>query len=244
MNEENPKVIAVFDVLGFSNKVTREGLSTLLSAYTKLTDIAEKYKSNAMLNCGIPIGDNSFGAAFGIFDIEHDYFSDTVILWCSYNTFCFPPFCDMCNTFICEVIETSLPIRGGIAVGEAYMDKTSRKYLGKAFLEAVSVEKSQDWIGASFGPSFAKDPYNSYFISSSVLVYRKHTKPGQSQYIPGVVLDWPRKWRDRSTITIGRHLKTMNNEPAFAKYYENTLSFTEFSEINKDWPRTGKISTE
>ncbi|MCX6233244.1 MAG: hypothetical protein NT175_00765 [Bacteroidetes bacterium] len=188
MKEEKPIVVAEFDVLGFSDRTINEKAESLSQAYDKLISLAEKYKNCTMLNCGIPIGNGSFAAGFGVFDIEHVYFSDTIILWCSYNSFCFPPFCDMCLTFFCEVIEEGFPLRGGIAVGDAYMDKIKGKYLGKAYVEAVKVEQAQDWIGVSFGPSFAKDPYKNLFMANDVLVYREHTKPGKSMYIPGLVL--------------------------------------------------------
>lgn len=240
---ESPKVVALFDLLGFSNRVTREGLPALLAAYTSLIAIVKRWEPATMLNCRIPVGENASAAAFGVFDIDHAYFSDTIVLWCSYNTFCFPPFCDVCNAFICEVLESGLPIRGGIAVGEAHMDKATGTYLGKALVEAANVEKAQEWIGASFGPSFAVAPYNSFFMAKSVLVYRDHVKGARFDLVPGLVLDWPRVWRDAGKVPVISHLKSINTDPLYSKYYENTMKFADLSESNFQWPNTGAIHT-
>lgn len=243
MNAPTPKVIAHFDLLGFSNRVMRDGSTGVMAAYKALKALAGQRTGGAMLNCGIPVGDGTSAAAYGYFDLDHFCGSDTIWIWCTYNTFCFPPFCGTCISFICEVLDLELPVRGGIAVGDLHMDKASGTYLGKALVEANEVEKSQDWIGASFGPSFAVAPYNEFFMASQVLVSRDHTKPGRSQWVPGAVLDWPRVWRESRRPSIGKLLARMNIDPKFAKYYENTIKFTEFSERNKDWPDTGNIHT-
>lgn len=243
MPNENPKVVTLFDLLGFSNRVMRDGLPGLLVAYNALLDIVKKHQAGAMLNCGIPVGDGSCAAAFGIFDIEHAYFSDTIVLWCSYNTFCFPPFCHICNVFICEVLEAGLPLRGGISVGSAHMDKPTGTYVGKALVEAAEVEKSQDWIGASFGPSFAVAPYNEFFMAESVLVYRRHRKPGRTQWVPGLVLDWPRVWRNAGKTPAQQVLANLNADPKFNQYYQHAIEFVDFSDSNKQWSDGGSIHT-
>jgi hypothetical protein len=145
----------------------------------------------------------------------------------------------MCNVFVCEVLESGMPLRGGIAVGEAYMDKGTGTYLGKALVEAAEVEKSQDWIGVSFGPSFAVAPYNEFFMAESVLVYRRHRKPSRTKWIPGLVLDWPRVWRNSRVAPVPRLLASMNTDPKFNDYYRHAIDFVEFSEKNKDWSDGG-----
>jgi hypothetical protein len=243
MASSDHKVVGLFDLLGFSNRVTREGLPGLLAAYNKLLALVRRREGGGMLNCRIPAGDGAFAAAYGIFDLEHAYFSDTIVLWCTYNTFCFPPFCDVCNEFICEVLESGLPIRAGIAVGELHMDKATGTYLGKALVEAAVVEKAQEWIGASFGPSFAVAPYNSFFMASSVLVYRDHVKDRRFDLVPGLVLDWPRTWRGTRRASIQCHLSAMNTDPKFASYYQNTMKFADLSESNSGWQAAGSIHT-
>jgi len=243
MQNQSSTVVALFDLLGFSNRVMNNGLPGILVAYNSLIDIVKKHQAGAMLNCGIPVGDGGCAAAFGIFDINHAYFSDTIVLWCSYNTFCFPPFCHICNVFICEVLESGMPLRGGVAVGEAHMDRPSGTYIGKALVEAAEVEKSQDWIGVSFGPSFAAAPYNEFFMAESVLVYRRHRKSGRAQWVPGLVLDWPRVWRNTRVVPVQRLLANLNSDPQFSKYYRHAIEFADFSDKNKDWSDGGHLHT-
>jgi len=235
------KVIAVFDVLGFKNRLTRDGLPALRKAYDALTDVVAEQKARMMLNCAVPDSGGRV-AAFGMFDVENDYFSDTLVLWCSYSSFHFPPFCGILLEFFCNVLELGIPLRGGIAVGEADMEKSTHKYLGVPFNEAAEVEKAQKWIGMSFGPSFAVPPYNSLFEPEQVLVYRRHRKPQYIDLIPGLVLDWPRRWRDSRRTAPQQQISQLNTDPKYAEYYENTIHFIEFSDQNKDWYRRGSIS--
>ena len=191
-----------------------------------------------LLNCAVPVEGGGRAAAFGMLDVEHELTSDSIFLWCSYSSFHFPPFCGLLLEFFCDVLELSLPLRGGVAVGEADMDKAIRTYLGPALNEAASVEAAQEWVGVSFGPSFAHPPYN-WFEPEQALVYRAHRKPGKEDLVPGAVLDWPRKWRGTRRTPAEQVIAQHNTDPNYSRYYENTGWFIEFSEQNKDWNRGG-----
>jgi hypothetical protein len=236
------KVIAVFDVLGFKNRLTRDGLPALSDAYDALRKVVTRQRASMMLNCAVPVKGGR-AAAFGLLDVNHDYFSDTIVLWCSYSSFHFPPFCGLLLEFFCDVLELRIPLRGGIAVGEARMDKSKRTYLGIPLNEAAEVENAQKWIGVSFGPSFACSPYNSLFEPEQVLVFRRHRKSGSENLVPGLVLDWPRRWRDTKQMPPQQQIAQLNVDPnpKFADYYANTIDFVNFSEQNKDWHRGGSI---
>lgn len=235
-------VVALFDVLGFEERLKASGLNKLVRAYDYLLKIVKRQRDGMMLHCGVPAGKGGRAAAFGYLDIQQDYFSDTIILWCSYNHFCFGPFIGTCIEFVCQVLHSGLPIRGGIAVGEAVMDKSKRIYIGAPLVEAARVEQAQSWIGVSFGPSFATKPYNEYFEPDSVLVYTAHRKPGRSQWLPGLVLDWPRYWRDTYSILPERHLSLMNKKSKHRRYYDRAIHFCEFSRKHQDWHQTGHLS--
>jgi hypothetical protein len=53
-----------------------------------------------------------------------------------------------------------LPLRGRMAVGEAILDKTNGVHLGVPLVEVARLERAQEWIGCSVGPSFGVPPYN------------------------------------------------------------------------------------
>jgi len=231
------KVVAVLDVLGFKERLENEGHENLRKTYDVLKKTLDKREACMMLNCAVPV-EGGRAAAFGMLDIGHELTSDSIFLWCSYSNFTFPPFCGVLIDLFCEVLELSIPLRGGVAVGTADMEKTTRTYLGKALNEAASVEVSQNWIGVSFGPSFAQPPYN-WFEPDQVLVYLEHRKTNKADLIPGAVLDWPRKWRETRTIPASQIITKMNTNPNFRKYYENTITFIEFSEKNKSWFQGG-----
>jgi hypothetical protein len=232
------KVIGVLDVLGFKNRLTREGLPALRQAYDALRNVVHKQEARMLLNCAVPVEGGSRAAAFGMLDVGHELTSDSIFLWCSYSSFHFPPFCGLLLEFFCDVLELGLPLRGGVAVGEADMDKATRTYLGPALNEAASVEGAQEWIGVSFGPSFASPPFN-WFEPEQVLVYRAHRKPSKADLVPGAVLDWPRKWRDTRSTPPESVIAQLNTDPNFSKYYDNTMKFIGFSWQNKDWYRAG-----
>ncbi|OHB83608.1 MAG: hypothetical protein A2Z38_05320 [Planctomycetes bacterium RBG_19FT_COMBO_48_8] len=231
------KVIAVLDVLGFKNRLSREGLPALRQAYDALKGVVSKQEARMMLNCAVPV-EGGRAAAFGMLDVGHELTSDSIFLWCSYSTFHFPPFRGLLLEFFCEVLELGIPLRGGVAVGEADIDKKTRTYTGVPLNEAASVEGAQNWIGVSFGPSFAQPPYN-WFEPDQAIVYRAHRKPSKADLVPGAVLDWPRKWRDTRQTPADSVIQQMNVDPKFSIYYENTMRFIDFSEQNKDWYHGG-----
>lgn len=236
------KVVAVLDVLGFKNRLNREGLPALRQAYEALRNVVHKQESRMLLNCAVPIEGGGRAAAFGMLDVDHELTSDSIFLWCSYSSFHFPPFCGLLLDFFCDVLELRIPLRGGVAVGEAEMDKATHTYLGAPLNEAAGVEAAQDWLGVSFGPSFAQPPYN-WFEPEHALVYREHRKPEKAALVPGAVLDWPRKWRDTRRTAVDQLISGLNTDPNFSVYYQNTMRFVAFSEQNKNWYRnSGNLS--
>lgn len=229
------RVIAVLDVLGFKGRLAREGLPKLVQTYDALRRVVSRQRRGMMLNCAVPVGGPGRAAAFGLFDVGQDYFSDTILFWCPYSSFHFFPFCGALLDLFCDVLELDIPLRGGIAVGEVHIDEATRSYLGEPINEAAAVEQAQNWVGLSFGPSFARPPYNQLFEPEQVLVYRKHRKAERAALIPGAVLDWPRRWRDTRSVPAADVLRRLNTDQDHASYYQLTEEFVRFSEDNKDW---------
>jgi hypothetical protein len=242
MDDTNPTIIGLFDVLGFEERLRSQGLGKLNQAYEAMLRIVDKENGAAILDCSIPVGNGATGAAFGAVSVDQDYFSDTVLLWTRYHFMGLKWFCRVCNEAFCALLELGMPVRGAITVGEAIMDKARRKYLGYPLVEAARVEKAQLWLGVSFGPSFAVDPFRSAFDSHACLVFTKHRKPGNSQLVPGLVLDWPRHWRDSGRPALWPLLNHgLSRNRKHAEYYRNTLDFVAWSERNKNWTDRGHI---
>jgi len=240
---QTPTIVALFDVLGFEERLRSDGLRKLEHAYDQLLRIVDRQHGAAILDCTVPVGDGMTAAAFGAVQVDQDYFSDTILLWTNYHFMALKWFCRVCNEAFCALLELGMPVRGAMSVGEACMDKGKRRYLGYPLVEAARVEKAQAWLGVSFGPSFAVAPFRSAFPSHAVLVFTRHRKPGCSQYIPGLVLDWPRHWRDSGRPALWPLVNRLNKNREHAYYYKNTLDFVAWSERNRNWTDKGRIST-
>jgi hypothetical protein len=229
-----PTVIALFDVLGFESRLKSIGLRRMFAAYTSLTEVANQNKSGLIIDAA-PVGDGTSIPFAGGIVVQQDFFSDTFIFWVNYDPTRFRTFCRILNQFFCRLLQLGVPVRGGISVGELIMDKSKRTYLGEPLVEAARVEKAQQWVGMSLGPSFTRPPFGDHFDLQRVIFYTAHRKPGYSEYIPGLVLDWPRYWRSN----IGRSplidLRRLDADPQYSLYYQRTFDFIEYSERNPDW---------
>lgn len=236
MLARSTKVVALFDVLGFENLLTLRGLDQMLDDYAKLTAVVDRMDGCLCIR-SVPNGDGTFSPAVGYLVTAHAYFSDTILLWSDYDAFRFPAFCQMCSDFFCECIELGLPVRGGIAVGDTHLDADSGIFVGPPLVEAARVESAQMWIGISFGASFAREPYSSHFDPRTVLAYAKHRKrdPKFDGLVPGMVLDWPRRWRESRKVDVRSLLTTMDSDPKYHGCYAQTLDFVDYSELHHDW---------
>jgi hypothetical protein len=154
-----------------------------------------------------------------------------------------PSFTHLVAEAICFGIETELPLRGAVAVGEAILDSSAGVFLGMPLVEVVRVERTQRWIGASFGPSFTKPGFNDSFHLNTVLPYKSHYKDRASEHATGMTVDWPRRWRESRKSDLRPVLRGLDHHPEFAPYYAQTAEFILFSEENHDWFKRGRVPT-
>lgn len=92
-----------------------------------------------------------------------------------------------------ETLRAELPLRVALAVGRCVMDKAEWTYLGQPLVEAARSEKAQKWVGLAFGPSF-ESRQDVRFSADLFRPYTGHQKPGYSDAVLGLVVDWPRAW--------------------------------------------------
>ncbi len=239
MDDRSTKVIALLDVLGFESLLRERGLERMLADYKKLIAIVEGM-DGCMCLAPIPNGDGTASVGAGYLALDKTFFSDTFLIWSDYDAFKLPAFCQMCSDFFCQSMELGLPIRGGIAVGTAHMDSKTGIFMGLPLVEAARAETAQDWLGISFGASFACEPYNRFTDVRTVLPCKFHHKrePKYDGLLPGIVLDWPRHWRQSRKTDVRPVVRAMNLSPSVSRYYENALRFVEFSEGKHDWHLT------
>jgi hypothetical protein len=235
MSDEQ-KVLCFLDVLGFESLFKSIGLRKIEDRYEKLIEYVKEQTG------GIDIVPTPGGrVAVGWLVLGNAYFSDTIIFWTNYSKMSLPSFTHLISETICYGIEHRLPLRGTISVGDAVLDKDSGKYLGEPIIEAARTERLQKWIGVSFGSSFANPGYNEGFHLNTVLPYKSHYKKEalenkeKSKYCTGMVVDWPRRWRESRKTDVGPLISALDTKPEFFDYYERTLRFIEFSQKNHDW---------
>jgi hypothetical protein len=228
------QVVCLLDVLGFENLLGRLGLGGLHQKYMALVEYVKQQTGGIDV---VPAPDGH--AAVGWLVLGNAYFSDSLLFWTKYSKIALPSFTHLVSEAICFSIETELPLRGAIAIGEAILDNATGVFLGPPLVEVARVERTQHWIGGSFGPSFSKPGFNDGFYLNTVLPYKSHYKDPTSRYATGMAVDWPRRWRESRKSDPRPALRRLDCEPRFSPYYQRTVRFIDFSEENHDWFRLG-----
>ncbi len=226
------QVVCLLDVLGFESLLKTLGLAGIQAKYSTLIDYVKQQKGGIDV---VPTPDGH--VAVGWLVIGNAYFSDSLLFWTRYSKMALPSFTHCIAEAICFGLETELPLRGAIAVGEAILDTESGVFLGDPLVEVARTERTQQWIGASFGPSFSKPGFNDGFYLHTLLPYKSHYKDPTIEYATGMTVDWPRRWRESRKSDPLPLLRTLDRDPSFSAYYNNTEKFITFSEANHDWFR-------
>ena len=226
------QLVCLLDVLGFESRLKALGLVAIEEKYRKLVAYVREQKG------GIDIVPGPDGhVAVGWLVIGNAYFSDSLLFWTHYSKMALPSFTHCIAEAICFGLETELPLRGAIAVGEAILDEGSGVFLGYPLVEVARTERTQQWVGASFGPSFSEPGFNDGFHLHTILPYKSHYKDSASQYATGMTVDWPRRWRESRKSDPRPVIRSLNRDPAFSAYYDRAEGFATFSEENHDWFR-------
>ncbi|MDO8723947.1 MAG: hypothetical protein Q7J31_17220 [Syntrophales bacterium] len=226
------QIVCLLDVLGFENLLKTIGLEGIHTKYSQLIDYVKQQKGGIDI---VPTPDGH--VAVGWLVIGNAYFSDSLLFWTHYSKMALPSFTHCIAEAICFGLETELPLRGAIAVGEAILDADRGVFLGEPLIEVARTERAQQWVGASFGPSFAKPEFNGGFHLHTLLPYKSHYKDHTSEYVTGMTVDWPRRWRESRATDPCPLLKSLGRDPVFSDYYSRTETFISFSEKNHDWFR-------
>lgn len=226
-------VVALFDVLGFEDRLRRFSLEEIHGQYKELISIASTKGSHAFLDAR-PVGDGTSVPFLGFVEIEQDYFSDTILLWTRFSPATFSPFLHVCCSFMCEALRAELPLRGAISLGSAIMDKSARTYIGPPLVEAARAEKAQHWIGLTFGRSFTTRK-DVPFRADLARPYNKHLKPGFTDVAAELVVDWPRTWRKEDKTSAVPILERLSLRGKVPEYYRCTIEFVRHSDASPEW---------
>lgn len=232
-------LFALFDVLGFEFLHNERGTTPLYELYLDL--IARVTAKQSFSTIMTENGPEAAFTLIGDVPLRHQYFSDTIILWTPLVPRFISPFCARCADIICESILMGLPLRGAITTGSAILNRNKGIFLGAPIIEAARVEREQNWIGVSFGPS-CTEPTVQLALHPELLQqrYTRHFKVTNkfNKWVSLMTLDWPRRARDKNCETaIFEQLHELKTRTPQDKqfYYDNTISFLEHSRQANDW---------
>lgn len=235
---EKPEIsryaFAMFDVLGFSAWVESTELQTILDAYHTLIERAVLRPTE---KGGLSVVQAPEGALFAVGGPPHyAYFSDTILLWCPLVPAAVADFVERCSDLVCEALRINVPLRGAITLGDAVLDNETGFFIGKPIVEAHYVEGGQEWIGLTLGRSAIWSPFLVQLHGTTIIEYPPPMKEKAKEYSSPIVVDWPRRWRDRHGGECpSSKLRELNTKPKFAQKWINTIAFAEYSLGKHDW---------
>ena len=235
---EKPEIsryaFAMFDVLGFSAWVEFTELQTILDAYHTLIErsVLRPNEKGSLSTVQTPEG-----ALFAVGGPPHyAYFSDTILLWCPLVPPAVADFVERCSDLVCEALSMNIPLRGAIALGDAVLDNETGFFIGKPIVEAHHVERGQEWVGLTFGKSAVWSPFLVQLHGTAIIEYPPPMKEKEKEYSSPIVVDWPRRWRDRNSGECpSAKLRELNTKPKYAQKWINTIAFAEYSLKKHDW---------
>ncbi|MCI0563889.1 MAG: hypothetical protein MN733_35900 [Nitrososphaera sp.] len=235
---EKPEIsryaFAMFDVLGFTAWVKDAELQTILDAYQRLIELAvlRPNEKGSLSTVQTPEG-----ALFAVGGSPHyAYFSDTIMLWCPLVPPAVADFVERCSDIMCEALSMNIPLRGAIALGDAVLDNETGFFIGKPIVEAYNVESGQEWIGLTLAKSAVWSPFLAQLHGATIIEYPPPMKERKEDFSSPIVVDWPRRWRDRiGGECPSNKLKELNTKPEYATKWLNTIKFAEYSLKKHDW---------
>ncbi len=144
-------LIAVCDILGFSELVQRRSLDSVVD---KTLASVRKALSHSLLGDPYPASPPPMRELDGNPHVSVALFSDTILLYTKHNTDeAVGELLQVMGWLLFETIVDDIWIRAGIASGEAHMDPDNSIYVGKPIIEAYRLEQSQQWAGAALAHS-------------------------------------------------------------------------------------------
>jgi hypothetical protein len=138
------------------------------------------------------------------------HFSDTLMLWASaldtddhdVNIAAFSHICNTVANLIALALVNGLPLRGGLAFGECYINPAKQFAVGEPIVDAYLLEKEQEWLGAAVSAEQLREPATSEQLEwsgLSLVRYRVPTKITLSCEL--LAVDWTRIARMPEPVT-------------------------------------------
>lgn len=178
-----PYLVAMCDVLGFTNLVATETLEEIHRRYLALVSHlgphplfrirTESHERELVLNRVV--------------------FSDTILFWAPAGDTM-----DLLPHVLARIMGGSIatmPLRAGLAFGECIIDPANELYIGQPIIDAYHTEQAQEWVGGAFHPSCWGRPglREALCRDGSAVEYAVPVKPRGSLGGAGLeyALNWP-----------------------------------------------------
>jgi class 3 adenylate cyclase len=147
-----PYLIAVCDILGFSELVERHSLDSVVD---DAVGWFRKALNHSLLGGTFAASPPQTRELENHPHVSVAWFSDTILLYTKHDTdVAVGELLQAVGSLLFETILGGVTkIRAGIAYGEAHMDPANSIYVGLPIVEAYRLEKRQQWAGAALAPS-------------------------------------------------------------------------------------------
>jgi hypothetical protein len=238
-NEAEPAsyMLALFDVLGFADRLLALGLDRMHQVYKSLIGVAlePNVAKNQWTRLVVRLSDDLFSPGIFWLPIRYAYFSDSLLFWVPLQPGFAQPFLDRVLNVFCEALSLELPLRGTVTAGTAILHKKSNTFLGGPLVEAARLHDAQKWVGAAIGVSVRSVELRIPFSPLQVMLYEAPVKEeAQKNLLSDLVLDWPRRWRELGRPSLSDTLLRLRSQ-GFEDYYDNALAFVRHSNENSEW---------
>jgi hypothetical protein len=136
-----PYLVAMCDVLGFTNLIAEVSLEEIHRRYLDLVARLEPH----------PVFRIRPGTHEREIVLNRVVFSDTILFWAPAGETM-----ELLPYVVAQVMSRamgSMPLRAGFALGDCVIDPANELYIGQPIVDAYRTEQAQDWIGGAFHPS-------------------------------------------------------------------------------------------
>jgi len=186
--ELKKKMVAVCDLLGFSNLVEGKGLKDIIDG-----DIG--YLRKILFRClhqeDIPENAPTLNELCDQERVGFAWFSDTIIFYGIHDSY-------ESNLRVIEAVgwlifhsmfKAEIRIRAGISYGELFVDPKNSIYIGQAIVDAHRLEKKQLWVGGALTDSASENTYpdNPWLVPYEVPL---RTKNGSRTTKDMMAINW------------------------------------------------------
>lgn len=90
-------------------------------------------------------------------NVEFVWFSDTILFYSTDDSrSSFQAVAEASRSFFDELLDSKIPVRGALAFGEFYADKSNGLFFGRALVDACKYGEKFDWLGFVLHPSSLK----------------------------------------------------------------------------------------